>query len=183
MKKLMVALGAVAMAAGVQAAAINWAATVGSSMTVDSSLEGYKVYLCKSIAEGGFEAEADIQTYLYGTSGNEGQTVKNGARPPFAYATSLQSATGISADDVGMQTVYAVIVSKDGKGYWTASTQGEVYTTAESPVTAEFNAIETIKGNYTPWAGAPGPGPVPEPTSGLLLLLGVAGLALRRKQK
>lgn len=28
-----------------------------------------------------------------------------------------------------------------------------------------------------------GPGPIPEPTSGLLMLLGIAGLALRRKQK
>jgi len=27
------------------------------------------------------------------------------------------------------------------------------------------------------------PAPIPEPTSGLLLLLGVAGLALKRKQK
>lgn len=37
----------------------------------------------------------------------------------------------------------------------------------------------------TNWATnvADGPGPVPEPTSAMLMLLGVAGLALRRKQK
>ena len=38
-------------------------------------------------------------------------------------------------------------------------------------------------GGWYQIAAAPGPDPVPEPTSGLLLLLGVAGLALRRKQK
>ncbi|MBQ2628072.1 MAG: PEP-CTERM sorting domain-containing protein [Kiritimatiellae bacterium] len=42
----------------------------------------------------------------------------------------------------------------------------------------------TFEGNGT-WTAAPtppGPTPVPEPTSGLLLVLGVAGLALKRKR-
>ena len=36
--------------------------------------------------------------------------------------------------------------------------------------------------NLTVGSGT-GPTPIPEPTSGLLMLLGMAGLALRRKQK
>ena len=42
-------------------------------------------------------------------------------------------------------------------------------------------AISGIKAVTPPTP--PGPEPIPEPTSGLLMLLGVAGLALRRKQK
>ena len=183
MKKLMVALGAVAMAACAQAAAMNWSAEVAKKLSaVDETYAGYTVYLCESLAADGFTSEADIANYVYGTGGTSGTTAKQGSRSPYKYS-AIGTAVGIDAADVGMQTVYAVVVSKDGKGYWTASTQGEVYTTALEPEKAVFDFSSTITTAYTPWAGAPGPGPVPEPTSGLLLLLGVAGLALRRKQK
>ena len=182
MKKLMVALGAVAMAACAQAASINWKVSIASLTSADSSYLDYNIYLCESIAADGFTSEADIANYLYGTDGNSGTSVKIGTRSPFVYGTKQATAGGISTDDVGMQTVYAVIVSKDGKGYWVSETQGEVYTTATEPALADFDAKELIATAYTPWAGAPGPGPVPEPTSGMLLLLGVAGLALRRRR-
>jgi len=38
-------------------------------------------------------------------------------------------------------------------------------------------------GSNGEWPKNPKPAPIPEPTSGLLLLLGMAGLALKRKQK
>ena len=47
------------------------------------------------------------------------------------------------------------------------------------PSFAEFNSY--MASNWTAIGGAPTPTPTPEPTSGLLLLLGVAGLALRRR--
>ena len=179
MKKLLVALGAVAMAACAQAASINWSATVASLTTPDSSYVDYNVYLCETLAAEGFKSESDIENYLYGTGGNTGVTTKKGTRSPYTYSATGM-ATGIDDGDAGMKTVYAVVVSKDGKGYWTAETQGEVYTTALEPVEAKFDFKTIVAGAYTPWAGSE---PVPEPTSGLLLLLGVAGLALRRKQK
>ena len=183
MKKLMVALGAVAIAACAQAASVDWQATVFSG-SVDASYAGWNVYLCETLAVDGFTSEADIANYLYGTEGNAGATKKSGRDENTKYVAS-GTAGGIDIADVGMKTVYAVIVSQDGKGYWVGEAQGEVYTTATSPVKADFQMQETVAGAYTPWAGSepPGPGPVPEPTSGLLLLLGVAGLALRRKQK
>ena len=176
MKKLMIALTAVAMAVCTQAASMDWSIQVASLTKVDAAYEGYNVYLCESLAADGFESEADIANYLYGTSGNSGTTAKKTTRSPYKYMAD-GTAKGISADDEGMQTVYAVIVSKDGEGYWTMQGSGEVYTTATEPKAATFDAAELIKGNYTKW----NTGDVPEPTSGLLLLLGVAGLALRRK--
>ena len=157
---------------------MKWSVEVASLSKVDASYEGYNVYLCKTLAKDGFKSEADIANYLYGTGNNSGATVKTGSRSPYSYKAN-NTAVGISDDDQGMQTVYAVIVSKDGKGYWTVEGSGEVYTTATSPVTAAIDAKTAITGAYTAWAGAD---PTPEPTSGLLLLLGVAGLALRRKQ-
>lgn len=45
----------------------------------------------------------------------------------------------------------------------------------------DFFTANGVLGTGTPWTGT-GYHAVPEPTSGLLLLLGVAGLALRRKR-
>ena len=179
----MVALGAVAMAACAQAASIKWQATVFSGST-DASYAGMTVYLCETLAVDGFTSESDIANYLYGTEDNSGSTVKSGRDANTKYSVAT-TAAGIDDSDVGLKTVYAVVVSKDGKGYWVGEAQGEVYTTATEPVKADFQMQSIVAGAYTPWAGSepPGPGPVPEPTSGLLLLLGVAGLSLRRKQK
>ena len=182
MKKLMIALAVVAMAACTQAASMKWKATVASLSKVDASYEGYNIYLCESLAADGFESEADIANYLYGTSDNTGVTAKSGSRSPYAYTTGTKTARGISADDEGLKTVYAVIVSKDGQGYWSMAAEGEVYTTATEPKVATFDAAELIKGNYTKWNAGPGPDPTPEPTTGLLMLVGLAGLALRRKR-
>ena len=181
MKKLIIALGAVAMAVGAQAASMKWQAVVFSG-AVDASYAGWNVYLCESLADGGFKSESEISGYLYGTEANTKTTAASGRDENTKYMASA-TAGGIDVGDIGMQTVYAVVVSPDGKGYWTASAQGEVYDTNPSPVKADFQMQSIVAGNYTPWAGTPGPDPVPEPTSGLLLLLGVAGLALRRKQK
>lgn len=181
MKKLMIALAAVALATVTQAASIDWSATVASGLSsTDPAYAGYTVYLCKSLADGGFESEDAIGEYLYGTIDNSGSTIKKGSRSPYKYQV-IATARGIADADVGMQTVYAVIVSKDGKGYWTTSAQGEVYTTAEKPVEAAFDATTLITTSYTPWKTGPGPDPTPEPTTGLLMLVGLAGLALKRK--
>ena len=88
--------------------------------------------------------------------------------------------TGLSTDLAGqMQDFYYVIVSADGKGYWTQVASGEVYTTATEPVSAVADVTSLLSGDYTAWST--GPTPVPEPTSGLLIVLGMAGLMLRRR--
>ena len=50
---------------------------------------------------------------------------------------------------------------------------------ATSTTSVAFGTMASATQNAANWTTAA----VPEPTSGLLLLLGVAGLALRRKQK
>ena len=48
---------------------------------------------------------------------------------------------------------------------------------------AQFMDMNSVADWATMGGSTPTPGPIPEPTSGLLMLLGMAGLALRRKQK
>ena len=171
MKKLMIAAAIVCAAALANAASMNWELYAGESDV------GLNVYLCSSIAA--FESESQIAGYLLGTGGNTAVTEEGrdgGEAAGFV--------TGLSADLAGqMQDFYFVIVNKDGTGYWTQAASGEIYTTATEPVSAVADVTELLASTpATAWSTGPGPEPVPEPTSAMLLLLGVAGLALRRKQ-
>ena len=72
------------------------------------------------------------------------------------------------------------MVSSDGKGYWTMAGTGEIYTTSTEPTMGSLDMTSKLATAYTPWKG--GSGDIPEPTSGLLLLVGGAMLALRRRR-
>ena len=65
-------------------------------------------------------------------------------------------------------------------------TPTEFCVVANHPTKAELNTLyyddETNATSGWQSYTAPGPAPIPEPTSGLLLLIGVAGLALKRKR-
>ena len=178
MKKIMIALAAVALATGVQAAAMDWKVNTGTA----STYAGLSIYMCT--VGSGFESVADIEAKLMGTEGNTGSVVKNGSMN--AWYGDGQTIKGLDDGLEGNQSVYAVIVSADGKGYWSIAGSGEVYTTATTPATANIDASTALAGDYTPFKTEPPPGPtpggIPEPTSGLLLVLGGAILALRRRR-
>ena len=171
----MIALAAVAMAAGVQAASVKW------KVTGDSNVLDLTVYACDTeLVPAAIASASDISGYLVGTSGNTGTMA--GSRTVLAEGV----ATGLSDDLAGQaKAMTFIIVNSDQTGYWTATGSGEIYTTSTEPTVAEVTMKNMTAGNMTLFTGGPGPGPgpVPEPTSGLLLLLGVAGLSLRRKQK
>lgn len=171
MKKTLIALAIVASAVVAKAASVDWSVTSSSSDHAN-----LKVYVCSQIVA--FASESDISGYLYGTSGNTGT---------FAGSRSGAAVTGKvgGLDDslVGSTTLNFVIVSADGKGYYTGSAVGDVYTTATQPVLAEWDASDALAGEYTPWKQDPGPDPIPEPTTGLLFVLGAGLMALRRKAK
>ena len=176
MKKLVV-VAAVALAAVCsQAASVSWGVTGAAADA------GLTVYVVESLAE--FTSVSDIQSHALGTSGNSGQFV--GARTG---ANAAGTVGGLDDSKAGQtQTFYYVIVSDDGKGYWSSgATSAEIYTTATTHTDSKVAASTFKTGSYTAWStgggGGGGSGGVPEPTSGLLLLVGGAMLALRRKQK
>ena len=197
MKKLMIALGLVAMAAiSAQAARINWSVSGVTAYSPDATPEGYTmVCFCSGVnwddsSQDVYPAIADAEAWAKSngatTEGvhqlNTATVGKTGsASTTSAYGTMQafwknSSAAGTKAGDF-----YAIIFNADkiadATAYMvTTVKEGLVFSTTQTATQgASLSAGE--------WHAIGGPSPIPEPTSGLLLLLGVAGLALRRKQK
>ena len=192
MKKLMIAACAVAFAAGVQAASVTWG-TTGAFYdtagdpdwpTVAAGTTAYFVF-ANSYSQGDLVADfaagsvdtAKLTAISSGAIGADG---------------TVAEVTGSTTALSGVQSVYVVIL-KDAENMFISDsisrTIDQLATTIYGFTEAETGDIWALNGDAS--AGYVGAGwyssgstpvPTPEPTSGLLLLLGVAGLALRRKR-
>ena len=198
MKKLMIALTAVAIAAGVQAATVSWTCTNvkdtgGTALTAGASY----VFFCTSAADAssGMAAfiaadgkGADTLTGLL-SGANWTDTKKTTLAGNFGIGTSaalggytLPSTGSLGLSESTKYYIYMIITDTttvtDSTKYLvasgTATTTGATTGADSSGANVQF-ALGTQASNTTWYTAAP------EPTSGLLLLLGMAGLALRRK--
>ena len=199
MKKLIIA-AAIAMAAVVsQAAVINW--TTGTLFYPGEGGNGYApmVEPTYGIVEPG--AAGFLATLYVGSSLNADGSIAN----PFALTgntgttvgelSSISGTTADSADVVAGNTYYAQMIVTYGDSTLTS----QVVKMPTSSITGsgdpmfgdggggidplDGNSFDEIYGAFPTTGWVASAEPTPEPTSGLLLLLGVAGLALRRKQK
>ena len=165
MKKMLMLLGAVACAAVAQAATFNWSVAAGTAY------DGYSVYLTKGSK---YATLAALQDDLIGASGNSGTLAK-----ATASARNVSAATFVSGLTANTSYDFYFVFVKDDN-YWVSGKQVAV-------IGAESDTPPTLKIAQAAGTSLLGGTPtgkfssVPEPTSGLLLLLGMAGLALKRK--
>ena len=157
MKKIMAMLAVVATAVVANAASFNWQAAniFGSDGTTKYSgtVELY------AIIDG-------VDTLVSTATANAG---------------AVQKANTAFSNDLleGGNTYDFYFTFEDNGKVFTSTLKEDITAQATTTSTVNFGNMQTATQNAANWATAA----APEPTSGLLLLLGVAGLALRRKQK
>ena len=193
MKKLMIAAAIVCAAAFSQAATCYWNAQTSSGKYIyemgseySSEFTGQGLLFLASVAD-----QETIWNSIYDGSKTLADYTAVGTVSIVDGAIAKGSANSFTTEqNSGVKTAFFMVV-KDGDNYlFTENFSGtsvETPTGADLKINAEYESgdLDTVFGNvkYTGdggWYSAATP--TPEPTSGLLLLLGVAGLALRRRR-
>ena len=193
MKKLMMAFAVVACAAAVQASTVKWninniytVDAEGAATTTKAASGAYYVMCFFADSEGAATAKAISisDAVAAATSGNvaslssyaiyEGTTTGAGKYVSSNFDGSWGADKTVS--------LFALVFNADDVAdatYVGANAAATSYTFADS---AEDKSLAVSMASASWTAVSTGPKPIPEPTSGLLVLLGFAGLALRRKR-
>ena len=181
MKKIMFVLALLA-AVAVQAASITWGVSNNAfslaSGSSYSSKNNITVYLIDAAYSESIVEAIGAGTFSTSTAGVlDSATTSNTKGAVASHEVNSSALTAGQAYDFAALIVDVI----DGKpSYIMSAAQGlQAYTAGvDEAATATFGSTAFASG--TGWTEASG---TPEPTSGLLLLLGGAMLALRRKQK
>lgn len=190
MKKLIMMIAVVATAIAANAATVSWMATKGylyeaGTTTKVTSGDAYLMFVTASYTQSDLvaafaSAEGDTSATLAAMTASGALATGAGS------VGSNARISGTSTYDISSDMTAYIVVFK-GDNMFITDTSAATYdsVTGEASVTAipamstpsKAAALDATKG-YT---GA-GWYAVPEPTSGLLMLVGLAGLALRRRR-
>ena len=172
----MIAFAAVALAVSAQAAKANWGFADEAEGDGVANLSGYTAYL---IAAADWDA-TDVATSLgkaVSTANYVDDAWSDESEPGYAYySMALKGQGDIDDSYVGVDSAY--IVFANGSDYYAEAVSGKIKADGDNSQGGAFDrSFSLMTSDFTSYASA-----APEPTSGLLLLLGVAGLALRRRR-
>ena len=185
MKKLMVVLAAVAMAAGVQAATVSWGGATANSAFDNGIAAGSTAYLIFSSTAFSPAAATSINPTA-GTTDNGGTIVSTYTTTAADTANWTFYSTYTSSDLDKINGYYGIMLvdaaGDANKASWMYVGQISGATATSSGLKADFNSDWSDASAHLSMNGYTATVAVPEPTSGLLILLGMAGLALRRKR-
>lgn len=185
MKKLTIALAVVAMAAFANAASFDWkTAKSGGAVygpSTGSVLDGGTAYLFLASS-----AESILNDWVGGKALAEMTYLDSNT---LSSAGKIANKTPFDSSEDPLNAIFATVVKIDGKDYLYISTVASADAVDNGSATLQFKETAASSGSILDAAnGYKGAGwystaAVPEPTGAMLLVLGVAALALRRKQK
>ena len=185
MKKLMIALAAVAMAVSANAAAVTWMS--GTVLDPNGAVANKTVTAYLWVIDA-----ATYDTLSANTTGaamSDAVYAAYGSNLSGAYASATTNKKGLAnlTDDSKSysegNSAYGVILYTYGTGDEMQYMGNVGKVTFESAMDLESQGMsQYLLGDTSKGAPAWSTAAVPEPTSGLLLLLGMAGLALKRKR-
>ena len=178
MKKLMFMLAAVAVAACTQAASVSWTCTNvkdGSGNAIDGIAYFVNAATLSQETLAGYSKASDFTTAL---SGMYSWTPTDAGK----YTSAAVDNATLGLSDATASQAYLVIFDTatitDSSNYYV--TEVKSFDTYAGTMTqnVKWGSQSTASQAAGAWTSVS----VPEPTSGLLLLVGMAGLALRRRR-
>ena len=170
MKKLIITAAIVCVAAVSQAAAVAWSLTGVSDSPANSAAAGWVAYFMDGSTYSTFSGTAADQIGAY-CAANYTYTATTAAGRTGVQA-SATSGTYSGGDEVSAYIVLFDAADATAAKYYAAT----AVDTKTVPSSGNLSWSKTMA-QTSGWTTTA----VPEPTSGLLLLLGMAGLALKRK--
>ena len=184
MKKLMIALAVATMAVCANAAAWSWSSSTAAVTPGGTSvLSGANIYLFF-----GYSSSSDASTAKGAllASLRSGNAISGYTQSATLNSNGILDETAFTGD-TGKLYAFAVILADDAEGnsYMFQSANknatGSNVGTAMLPFDISSTTLKglDVTGTSAGWYQTAA---VPEPTSGLLMLLGLAGLALKRKR-
>lgn len=184
MKKLMFMLAAVAMAVGAQGASVWWTCTYVQAGNESDTVSGIAYFLttdmlaysdAQALAGKGADAITTALGSAYSFSGSDGTFSVAKANAVGNSTLGLSDGTSYSA----YLMIFDTATVTDSSNFYLTETKSLLTYSGATDVASvkwgdQFDNTKT--------AGAWSLVSVPEPTSGLLMLVGLAGLALRRRR-
>ena len=173
MKKIMITLAVVAMATVVNAAACAWSGLGVAKVDAADVATSYTMYLLDA-------SVTDATTMA--------EYLANGDTSYLSAATVTTTAGIAAGTAVRWNTTFGDYTAGDSYTYYTVIFNGDVASADQFMITSEKTASVPASGSLAMAFGTQASNTwntmaaVPEPTSGLLMLVGLAGLALRRRR-
>ena len=180
MKKLMFMLAAVAIVASVHAASVSWSTVAMYNAEGAKVADTVKVYVYL-MDKTTYEGLTDIWD-TYSADVKAGGTTADGQKGSGKYTHKASNIYAPATADPN-KTYYAAIIATYGSGdsmmYYAEKASVTTGDDSAGDFTMGGGHLDTAAAAKNAWSSA---GSVPEPSSGLLMLVGLAGLALRRRR-